>query len=262
MSGQLGVFIPNALGLLGGSGRSSLTKRAIGPLVAMMTASEKHEDELQIADHPVELGVTVSDHAFRRPAVVTIRCSWSNSPNRNAGINQNPSAAFSTLLPLDAAQRAAPLPGSGAVPVASGVLVGGALAASVSQYTQQASPSTGGSVVRDIYQKLLNLQLSLELLDIYTGKRAYKNMLIQSIIVDTDKTTENSLECLLRCRELIIARTATVAIQQAPASSQADPRATAAPTEQGLVPAVAAPAAGNQQLEAAIAGINSSSPAP
>ena len=261
--GTLGVFIPSSLGLLGGAGRGVSTLRKIGPLAAMVTVSEKHEDELQITDHPVELGVTVSDHAFRRPSMVTIRCSWSNSPNRSSGTNPSAAGALNTLLPLNAVQSAVPrLPGSGATPVAAGVLVNRALSQSVSSYMQATSPGAGGSPVRDVYQQLLDLQLSLQLLDVYTGKRTYKNMLIQSIIVDTDRTSENSLEVLLRCREVIVARTATVTVQQAPASSQADPAATAAPVEQGLVSTVPAPATGNSQLVAAIGGINSVSPAP
>src|SRR4051812_9475260 len=59
-------------------------KRAIGPFVAHVTIRERHVDELDIVDHPVEQGAQISDHAFKRPPEVTIECAWSNSP-RAAG---------------------------------------------------------------------------------------------------------------------------------------------------------------------------------
>ncbi len=54
-------------------------QRSIGGIVAQATIEERHHDELTITDHPVEMGANISDHAFLRPAEVTIRCGWSNS---------------------------------------------------------------------------------------------------------------------------------------------------------------------------------------
>ena len=54
-------------------------QRSIGGIVAQATVEEVHTDELTITDHPVEMGANISDHAFLRPAEVTIRCGWSNS---------------------------------------------------------------------------------------------------------------------------------------------------------------------------------------
>lgn len=54
-------------------------KRSIGTIKAHATLEEQHTDELQITEHPVELGANITDHAFKRPAEVVIRCGWSNS---------------------------------------------------------------------------------------------------------------------------------------------------------------------------------------
>src|SRR6185437_13624466 len=54
-------------------------QRAIGIFTANVTVEEQHLDELSITDHPVEQGSVISDHAYKRPASVTIRAMWSNS---------------------------------------------------------------------------------------------------------------------------------------------------------------------------------------
>lgn len=53
--------------------------RAIGPFATQVTIEELGHDELQITDHPVEIGAMITDHAFKRPAEVIIRCGFSNS---------------------------------------------------------------------------------------------------------------------------------------------------------------------------------------
>lgn len=53
--------------------------RRFGSFIAYLTIEENHADELAITDHPVERGAAISDHAYKRPAQVTIRAGWSNS---------------------------------------------------------------------------------------------------------------------------------------------------------------------------------------
>jgi hypothetical protein len=48
-------------------------------LVADATLEESHQDEMEITDHPVEYGTTISDHCFRRPSVVTLLYGFSLS---------------------------------------------------------------------------------------------------------------------------------------------------------------------------------------
>ncbi len=54
-------------------------RRAIGEIQAAVTIEEHHIDELQITEHPVEQGAAITDHAFKRPAEVTLKTGWSNS---------------------------------------------------------------------------------------------------------------------------------------------------------------------------------------
>lgn len=65
---------------------------------------------------------------------------------------------------------------------------------------------------KETYQKLLDLQLSRVPFDVVTGKRVYKNMLMKSIEVTTDKATENVLSCVITLREVIISQTQSVTV--------------------------------------------------
>lgn len=46
---------------------------------AHVTIEEDHDDELVITQHPVEFGAIISDHAYKKPSEVRIRCGWNNS---------------------------------------------------------------------------------------------------------------------------------------------------------------------------------------
>lgn len=54
-------------------------KRMIGTIAAQVTIEELHHDDLVITEHPVELGAPITDHAYKRPSELTLRCGWSNS---------------------------------------------------------------------------------------------------------------------------------------------------------------------------------------
>lgn len=167
-------------------------KRGIGSFVMDVVIEEIHHDELEITDHPVEQGSVISDHAYKRPAEVVIRGGWSNSPK---------------------------------VGFASGI--GGTLKGVQSLVT-------GNLVnqVRDIYAKLLKLQAERTLIDVYTGKRVYNNMLIRSLVAVTDKQNENSLFLTATLRQLIVVQTQVVTIS-APMNQQTNPQATAPTVNRG-----------------------------
>jgi hypothetical protein len=82
----------------------------------------------------------------------------------------------------------------------------------------------------DIYQKFTSLQASRELFNIVTGKRSYRDMLIEVIECTTDARTENLLRLNLHCRQVIIVSTQIV---QADSKDQANAKDTAAPTQKG-----------------------------
>lgn len=58
----------------------TLTPRSkIGPVEIAAVIEEVLTDSLQVTEHPVEIGAAITDHAFKRPAEVVLRCGWSNS---------------------------------------------------------------------------------------------------------------------------------------------------------------------------------------
>ena len=51
-------------------------RRRIGLIVPSVVISEKHNDSLEITEHPVEVGAAISDHAFRRPSEVVMQVGF------------------------------------------------------------------------------------------------------------------------------------------------------------------------------------------
>ncbi len=66
--------------LLAGKGRT------IMGLFADVTIEEKHKDELQITEHPTEVGSSISDHAYKEAPEVTMKIGWSASAGRLNGL--------------------------------------------------------------------------------------------------------------------------------------------------------------------------------
>ncbi|WDD94653.1 hypothetical protein Bsp3421_004787 [Burkholderia sp. FERM BP-3421] len=60
------------------SPKRSITS-SIASFQAYVTLEERHHDEVVITDHPVEQGASISDHAYKKPAEVTLTLAWSNS---------------------------------------------------------------------------------------------------------------------------------------------------------------------------------------
>ncbi len=81
--------------LLGGTG----PVRSIGGIQAQCTIEEVHQDQLQITDHPVELGASISDHAFKLPVQVDVTIGW------GAGQVQPLAQIYQRLLALQASAK-------------------------------------------------------------------------------------------------------------------------------------------------------------
>jgi hypothetical protein len=93
--------------------------------------------------------------------------------------------------------------------------------------------------LKAIYQQLLGLQVTRTLCQVFTGKRLYQNMLVQAVLMTTDKTTENSLIVRLTMQEILIASTQLVNLS--PAAVQALPQSTAPVINQGTLSLQSAP---------------------
>lgn len=68
--------------LLAGQGRT------IMGLFADVTVEEKHTDEMEITEHPTEVGAPINDHAFKKPPElkVKVKVGWSESAGKLEGL--------------------------------------------------------------------------------------------------------------------------------------------------------------------------------
>lgn len=57
--------------------------RTIGSIKADVTFEERHEDTLEVTDHPVEQGASITDHAYLNPVSVEIKIGF--KPQSAAG---------------------------------------------------------------------------------------------------------------------------------------------------------------------------------
>lgn len=178
-------------------------------IIANATIEEVHHDDLEITDHPVEQGASITDHAFKRPAEVVLKLGWSNSP---VGSSSMVNAAIGYGAANSTAIRSV---------------------ANVVEIEQAGVSLLGGAEpdqLIDTYQKLLQLQISRALFVIYTGKRVYTNMLCKSLATQTDAKTANVLFVTMTCRQVILVNTETVSLTK---DTQKVPEATASIVPKG-----------------------------
>lgn len=63
---------------------STLFGRSIGAVPIDVVISEKHTSSLEVAEHPIEGGGLISDHAWRKPRKVTIEGAIASMPAMSA----------------------------------------------------------------------------------------------------------------------------------------------------------------------------------
>ena len=71
--------------------------RFIGTIIPDIVIEEIQNDQLQITEFPVETGAPISDHAFKRPPEIIMRCGFSNSTAQTEGYVQ---AVYGLLIDL------------------------------------------------------------------------------------------------------------------------------------------------------------------
>lgn len=182
------------------------------------TIEEVHTDELDVTEHPVEQGATISDHAFKRPSDLVITAGWSDSPNNSGPLNQLLGAAANTGGALQAIIGAAELVGGVVSLLGSG---------------------PGASPSQKAYWQLLDMQTNRFLFTVYTGKRTYRNMIIKRLSATTDQRTENSVIVRITCKQILMAQTQTVTVPDA--SVMANPEQNGATQNMGTTYPVPAP---------------------
>lgn len=86
------------------------TGRSIGTIIPQCTIEERVRDDLEITEHPIEDGANITDHAFKKPSIITARYGWSNSGsifNLTTGgiVSSDPVDIYNQLLALQASRQ-------------------------------------------------------------------------------------------------------------------------------------------------------------
>lgn len=210
-------------------------RTSIGGIMLDAELLEGHTSDLEITENPVESGAEVGDHAVLKPKTITIEgviVDYEPSIGAIAGLGAMVPRSigdFLNLIPMavsfatSTAQTqayASRVLSSYSGPGAS--LVSGAtraLAPWLPGLEDMASDLTGStSRVQRIYDSLLRLQKSGNTIDIQTGLRLYKSMLIAMVSAVEDK--RGSLRVTIAARELFVVESQTIAGVQVPSSGK------------------------------------------
>lgn len=174
--------------------------------IAQATIEERHIDEMDICEHPIEQGAAITDHAYKLPAKLILRLGWSNSKSD------------SNLLDIAASWI-------GAVGGQAGEIVSEAYGL----VTAGLNLINSEDYVKKIYDNLQLLQTKRAIFSIYTPKRVYYNMMCRGLHTETDWTSANSLPILMDCQEVIL----TKRIDPLSAEQLKNPASNAAPINNG-----------------------------
>lgn len=93
-----------------------------------------------------------------------------------------------------------------------------------------------GLTLNDLYASLLAAQKAATLMEVQTGKRLYHNMLIRSLAIETDQTTENALMVTIQLQEVILVETKQTTLP--PSANRKNPKSTNGVTNTGTKRAI------------------------
>jgi hypothetical protein len=80
---------------------SFLPKRTVGPFSATIVLEEVGTDELEITQHPVQQGASITDHAYLKPSTINLKLMWNDDDAPLSETYQNLLLLQSSRVPLD-----------------------------------------------------------------------------------------------------------------------------------------------------------------
>ena len=151
----------------------SATPSSIGGLEVDAILEEIHTDTLRITEHPVEKGAAITDHSYKEPVELVMRCGWSQS---------------------------------------SVAAIVGAVRNAVTPRNTYDTGVTSSNYIGGVYADLLSMQSQRLLLDVVSSRRLYQNMIITSLSCTTDEHTSNILDITCNLRGVRIVETQSTAL--------------------------------------------------
>ncbi|UBX48868.1 hypothetical protein LDO51_17295 [Providencia alcalifaciens] len=192
------------------TGRASVITRTIGDFMLDCTVREDHESSLRITKNPIESGADIADHAILEPKVLTVT---------GIVVGYEPPQHIKNKLGFDTSildEYPLPIEITASVNQAEAILgqymsLGESVKDKATKAIAPWYPNSGiGSAdqsqtldrVGRAYDCLLVIQKSGETIDVQTGIRLYKNMMITNIGSSQDKP--GSAEITLTLEEIFI----------------------------------------------------------
>lgn len=80
---------------------SFFPRRAVGPFNATITVEESSKDDLEITQHPVQQGASITDHAYVKPSTVSLKVMWNDTDAPLSETYANLLALQSSRVPFD-----------------------------------------------------------------------------------------------------------------------------------------------------------------
>lgn len=171
----LGVTVP--LDILQAAQVSIIPQGKIGGIDIQTTIEETYDDELEITDNPVQIGTEITDHSYRKPSGLILRCGWSNS---------SPEALLGQAISFVNGVSAAP---------------------SSALTTIQGSKAAASDYVTGVYFSLLRILQARQPIQVTTTMRLYQNVLLRGVNLIRDQKTSQALMVVARIREVIFVST-------------------------------------------------------
>ncbi|BBE09726.1 Putative uncharacterized protein [Mycoavidus cysteinexigens] len=204
----------------------SVLHRRIGTVTLDATLAEQHQSVLRISENPIESGALIADHAALEPKQITITgivtdyqppITYPTGMNR-AFLRKSPD--FFNQLPLPTEVKSVTMQAASRMQRELGSAH--TLQQSIANTLEQTRPlvpwlpawsgidsSTTQERVQQVYDALLELQRSIEPIEILTGAKLYSNMLLQSISLN--QMQDGIAEFTITCREILIVSTQSIA---------------------------------------------------
>ncbi|MBP6018801.1 MAG: hypothetical protein KA735_04865 [Burkholderiaceae bacterium] len=202
----------------------------IGDVVLDAELREVHSSDLRITDNPVESGAAVGDHAVLEPKTVQIEGvivdyePSADSPFPLDGFALRGPEDFLNLLPMAMDFKA--------VTTQASAYAARTLASYTQKYTTQADQvfraiapwllggndqsGSSSSRLNSIYESLLALQIKGETIDVQTGLRLYKSMLLPSVAGYMDR--RGAMQVSITAQELFVVETKKISGVQVPSA--------------------------------------------
>lgn len=169
------------------------SRRVLDTLVLDASLSEVHESDADVTEFPVEEGSDISDNVRQKPKDLQVEALISDFHLSNEGRSQASSGGPpSSQRPLAGAKGEA----------------------------------------KNTLAKLEDYQAKGTLIDVETGLKSYRNMVIKSIRTPRDRNLKNGIKCTILLKCIIIAKSQSVVIKQStPKGQGVTPKGQKTPTK-------------------------------